>query len=549
MTAPRSRGGRAPGLALCRALLSAPLLLAACATPPVPEAEAVPAPYSAAVVARFPAPAVRYDTPAFERGREGFTSNDEVSAWLHRLAVPGTARGGTSATLISLGKSQEGVPIQALHLARAPRGERPLVLLVGQQHGDEPAGSEALLVLANELATGRLSGVLDRIDVILLPRANPDGAVLQRRVTANGIDANRDHLLLRTPEATAMAALTRDYRAVVVVDAHEHTVVGRYLEKFKAVQRHDMLLQYAMTANLPEAIGRASEEWFRQPLLGAMAREGLMTEWYYTNPTAPGDLRISMGGAQPDTGRNVNGLKNTISILLESRGVGIGRLHLTRRVHSHVVALRSILQSAALHADALGKLKRDIDELVAALACRGDAVVLAGQTPGRRDLLFIDPMNGRDRAINVEWNSSLELRTISARPRPCGYWLDAGASDAVARLRALGVVVQRVGSAQTLRGERYRETARQSGQRDDVRGRIDDPESILRVQVALDAAAVPAPEGSYYVGLDQPLANLVLAALEPDTQNSYFANRVIASLPQIARVTQRPAAAGWAVLP
>ena len=111
------------------------------------------------------------------------------------------------------------------------------------------------------------------------------------------------------------------------------------------------------------------------------------------------------------------------------------------------------------------------------------------------------------------------------------------------------MLVQRVGSAQTLQGERYREVARQSGQRDDVRGRIDDPEAILRVQVALDAAAVPAPAGSYYVGLDQPLANLVLAALEPDTQNSYFANRVIATLPQIARVMQRPVAAALAALP
>ena len=72
-----------------------------------------------------------------------------------------------------------------------------------------------------------------------------------------------------------MAELLRGQRPVVVVDAHEHTVVGRYLEKFNAVQRHDLLLQYARTANLPEPLGRASEEWFRQPLIAALAAEGL----------------------------------------------------------------------------------------------------------------------------------------------------------------------------------------------------------------------------------------------------------------------------------
>jgi len=46
--------------------------------------------------------------------------------------------------------------------------------------------------------------------------------------------------------------------------------------------------------------------------------------------------------------------------------------------------------------------------------------------------------------------------------------------------------------------------------------------------------------GSYYVPLDQPLANLAIAALEPDTQNSYYANGVVASAANEARVLARP---------
>jgi len=42
------------------------------------------------------------------------------------------------------------------------------------------------------------------------------------------------------------------------------------------------------------------------------------------------------------------------------------------------------------------------------------------------------------------------------------------------------------------------------------------------------------------VSLEQPLANLAIAALEPDTQNSFFANRLLRSLDDAARVMSKP---------
>ena len=51
---------------------------------------------------------------------------------------------------------------------------------------------------------------------------------------------------------------------------------------------------------------------------------------------------------------------------------------------------------------------------------------------------------------------------------------------------------------------------------------------------------IDAPVGSYYVPLNQPLANLVIAALEPDTQSSYFANQLLSDLASAARVMSEP---------
>lgn len=249
---------------------------------------------------------------------------------------------------------------------------------------------------------------------------------------------------------------------------------------------------------------------------------------------------ISMGGTQPDTGRNVFGLRNAISLLIETRGVGIGRMHIQRRVHTQVTAAVSVLQSTSQRADDLVKLRSYMDREASGQACRGEVVTQVGPTPQKRALLMLDPQTGADRSIDVDWNSALELRTVKTRARPCGYWLSAASTGVVDRLQQLGVQVMRVTEPGALLGESYRETARASGERSDVRGRIADAAPIVQVEVDLVRGVLDAPMGSYYVPLAQPLAHLVVAAMEPDTQNSFFANRIQDALQQQARVVTEP---------
>ena len=183
--------------------------------PPTPPVVSVP-PVSPAIAARFPEPNVSFATPAFEAGRTAFTTNDELHAFLLGLTRSGAGAGrGSGVELLPIGVSQRGTTIEALAFTRpyvapavaatsgpaASIGRRPAVVVVAGQHGDEPAGTEALLVVAQQLAAGRFERVLEQLDVFLLPRANPDGAALGQRAAADGVDLNRDHLLLRTPEA------------------------------------------------------------------------------------------------------------------------------------------------------------------------------------------------------------------------------------------------------------------------------------------------------------------------------------------------------------
>ena len=528
------------------------------AATPVAEPPPTPArPASPAVAARFPEPDVTFATPAFAPGRTDFTSNGELHELLGAVARNGAASPATSVELLALGESGWGTPIEAVAFTRAPAPptapvtassasapsttleppRRPVVVLVGGQHGDEPAATEALIVIVQGLAAGRFERVLDRVDVVVLPRANPDGADALQHVLASGIDLDRDHLLLRSPEARAEASLMTRFEPLVVADLHEYVVDGRFEDKFGGVPRPDVLLDYATTANVAPFITKAAEEWFREPLEKGLASAGYSTDWYHTTSADPADRRVAMGGTESGIGRNTDGLRNAVSLFVASRGAGFGRTDLRRRVQAQVLSVSNILASAARRAGDLVKLRQFVERDIASRACQGEAVIVAAPTPSEYGLRLLDPQTGAVKRVTVAWESSLQLRVLKSRPRPCGYWLAASEVEAAARLQALGIVVQQFEEGGELRGQTYRESGAMPVP--DAAGPASGPAAGLKVETQPTLLDVPA--GSYYVSLEQPLANLAIAALEPEAPGSYPAERIVPSLDGVARVLARPA--------
>ena len=487
------------------------------------------------VAARYPEPSVVISTPAFRPGRDDFTSQDEMMAFVGDLEAH-----AHDLRVRIIGRSQEGRAIPLLVFAAPAAGTgtdivkngKPTVLIIGQQHGNEPAGGEAALALAAELA-GEGARRLAHVNVLIVPRANPDGAHHFVRATANGVDVNRDHLLEATPEGRALGRVFAEYQPDVVLDCHEFGVKLRWFEKFGGLQRHDALIQYATVSNLPPALTDAAEKLFRVPLAAALAREGLSQSWYYASSYNMADRVVSMGGVVPDTGRNIAGLRNAVSFLIETRGVGIGRAHYKRRVYTHLVAMHSMLDSAAANAEALRTLGRTLRHDVSAAAGHGDLIVLGASTPGRHVLDLLDPETGADKSVEVDWRSALEIQVRQKRARPFGYLLPATEANAARRLAQLGVTVLRLTDDAPLVVERYRVTRAEEAKKEDVRRNDEDAGgSVVQIATVSEPARVDAHAGDFYVPLDQPLGNVIAAALEPDTQSSYAANRVL-NLPAI----------------
>jgi hypothetical protein len=243
-------------------------------------------------------------------------------------------------------------------------------------------------------------------------------------------------------------------------------------------------------------------------------------------------------------------LRPAISLLIEARGVGIGRAHFLRRVHTHVLAANTVIEAAAAEGAQLIRLTREAEQRARRGACQGDMIVDARLTPTRERLTFLDAATGRDLPTEVEWRAASPLSVVRWRARPCGYLIASNEIPAIERLTLLGVKLYKVVKAAPWRVERYVITREGHGQREDARGAIADDHAVRKVEVRTERADEVIAPGTVYVPLSQPLSPLITAALEPDSQSSFLANRVLDfEASRLRRVMRMPTAATIGAFP
>lgn len=108
-----------------------------------------------------------------------------------------------------IGASSQGRTIWAEHWG-APTGAQVLVL--GQVHGDECAPAWFVRAVRESPPT--------TFGIWLVPTINPDGLAAHTRLTAQGIDPNRDGFRLETPEAQAVMMFTAAISPVLTLHLH-----------------------------------------------------------------------------------------------------------------------------------------------------------------------------------------------------------------------------------------------------------------------------------------------------------------------------------------
>lgn len=477
---------------------------------------------SAEVRQRYPDPPVTYDTPGFKPGRADFTSHGEMLAYVEELR-----RRSPLVRARMIGESQEGRAMPALVLsaqgvetgAQARRLGRPVVVLAGLQHGNEPAGGEAMLALAHELALGSMRPLLDKLTVVIIPHSNPDGAHYFRRSPYSTMDINRDHVKLDLPETRALHRVVNEFEPHLFVDTHEFSVATRWIEKFGVIQSYDLTVQYATHPNVHPSLTALADGKFMGGFREATRRAGYSHFWYYTTSYNPKNLLVSMGGTTPDIGRNFAGLQNAVSFLVESRGTGIGRDGFARRVHSHITAISGLLETAA------GNARELMDTVAAARADLirrgrdpqpGDSVAVLVKSPIiKQKLDMMEPASGELKTIEVDWSDSLNVTVEIARQRPWAYVMPPVFHAIAERLMMSGVEVRRLDKAAELDVETFQVTDRLPSATY-VEGRI-----TSRVSTEVISKRVRFPAGSYVFPMAQANASVIAVALEPESPSSF----------------------------
>ncbi|HTY57801.1 MAG TPA: M14 family zinc carboxypeptidase [Bacteroidota bacterium] len=365
----------------------------------------------------LPVPAQRrFQTPVESSGFTRLTSCDMLQAFLDSLDGRGRC------TVRPIARTSRGRTVSAVLVSSSPRfGDDRLklrVMLFAQQHGDEPSGKEALTLLLARFAGFELDRLLSRIDLIVVPQMNPDGAELGQRRTADDVDLNRTHLLLSSAETRGLHDLFDAWWPEVTMDIHEYGTYSRAWSDSGFVKSGDVQLGMLTNLNSSGALRLYERDSVFPFIAAAMRRSGYSYHEYIVG--SPSEY-VRYSTTEPNDGRQSFGLLNTLSFIQEGRGGREPGEGLERRARSQAVAVEGLLTFCADHAAEIRSLVAR--ERLHLTACRGLPVVLCmDHFPGGRRMVI--PVrrvpSGTDTLWQVHPLRDL-VKPLSTRPLPAAY--------------------------------------------------------------------------------------------------------------------------------
>ena len=477
----------------------------------------------------YPEPDVSFPTPAFIEGQKAFTSQEQMMEFLENLA-----KDIDFMRLEIIGQTFEGRDIPMLVFTKsesedsADFKQKPTVWLQAQIHGNEPAAGESALVIAYKLAKEELgTELLNDLNIIIIPRMNPDSAYYFERYSTRLLDGNRDHMNLHMPELQAIHATFNRYLPEVVIDAHEYGATPTYHDVGEegALKYHDVLLQSGKNLNIPKSIRDLSDEILIDSAFKALEKEGFSYDRYYTSETPENEKPIiKEGGVDPGTGRNTFGLKPSLCILVETMGIGVGREMFLRRVAGQVVTHTAMLRATKQHAAEIKQAVKQARMKIAEGGRKGDAndkIILASELKEvpNQTIKAVDIAKGEVIDIPVKYYSASDAYATLERVRPNAYILPPAYHHLAEKLIIQGAHVQKLAEAQELTVECYHVT--------DVATKVDKDQIFRHVTTELVEKTIFFPKGSYVISSAQAVGNIVSLALEPESSASYVTNNFL----------------------
>lgn len=281
------------------------------------------------------------------------STSAELSAFLHALAAQ-----FTNVAVLAVGTSVNNQPLEVLlvpAVGRAFAGTndlcRPLTFfLLGTQHGMEPAGGEALALLARALA----AQPDPHAQFIIMPDVNPDGRDVHRRVNANRVNLSTDFLDLSQPETRAVMRVLRTFRPHVLLDVHESAALKKHsLGAEGFLIDFETQFEPANNPNVDQGLRVLMFHTLLPEVLQRVQRTGVPAQRYLGEITSTTQT-LTHGGLSLRNLRNMAGVMGTCAFLLENKldastGTYPTPRNLAARVQKQLISIRAFCQTCIAH--------------------------------------------------------------------------------------------------------------------------------------------------------------------------------------------------------
>ncbi len=444
-------------------------------------------------------------SPVEEWGFSKLTSYDALQEFLTRAA----ARPGIAVKTIARTSKNREVSLVRI-TSSSVFGSDPTklrVLLFAQQHGDEPSGKEAMTMLIARAMNGELRSLLQKIDLLLIPQMNPDGAELRQRRTADGIDLNRNHVLLSSPETRALHDVYYHWLPEVTVDVHEYSSYSEEWSKAGFIKTADVQLGMLTNLNTSPATYALQHERIFPFIATRMKQRGFSFHEYIVG-TPQEYIRHST--TEINDGRQSLGILGSVSFIQEGRKWRSLEDQLERRARSQLAALEALLDFCAENAHAI---KQHVAQERNRLRHSGGAFVTIRMDHVADSKVLEIPVQmvttGRDTIWRVQpYRGKVEL--LKGVILPSAYIVERKDSAVLAVLARHHIAIDTVTRDSTIVATLYTT--------DSVGTTVIEGDTLPLLHTTAETAAVRLKLGDALIPTAQLQSRLIAILLEPESQ-------------------------------
>lgn len=454
-------------------------------------------------------------TPALQK-KKGFTNYEELLLFINKL----TSKFPDEVTTNFIGESQNGHQIPIVYISNPnSKEEKVRVWLQGGLHGNEPASTEGVLYLMHQLLHNpEYNYLLNRLEIAIVPMANIDGYVKLNRASANGLDLNRDQTKLMAPESMVLKQAYSSFNPEVALDFHEYNAFRRDFAKmgsFGITSAFDVMFLYSSNLNVPPNLRAVIDTVFVEQARKKVGTKNLRYDDYMSTTNHFGEIHFNKGSNSARSSASSYALSNTISALIEVRGVNLRRTSFKRRINTTFLVGLSYLESSYKN---VSLVKESIQH---AEAVEQEIVLKTKKRVYQDTIPSIDIYANKLIELPVTFRDAKNAKALRTRPSPKAYILHKELGYLVEKIQALGIEVSRLQQEKDFLVEVFTVTSYE-------RGAIPfEKMNLQEVETEISIANKSFPKGTYYISTQQKNKGLLYEVLEPEAPNSFISFGVL----------------------